>query len=183
MAQAIQSLIATHGAWTGGGMAICGTAALEMGVRTIVDLGKIIKGGANDQVLKDLSADLGGTIFYGLCSVEVIPGAAIIGAAIFSAYSISSCENRDAYLTSMLLGKPVRWFGDNVFVPGMEKIVWPIIKVIAEIVGQIFNGIAEIMGNILKAIPLPENPIWIGVGAIGAAVVVIKVVLPALGLA
>lgn len=182
MVQAIQEFIETQGAWTVGGMVICAGAAIEMAIRTIVDLGKIIQRGADDRVLKDLSADLGGMLFYGLCAVNIIPYAAIIGAAVFTIYSISSCENQDAYFASVFIGKPIKWFGDKVAMPFIEKVLWPVIQTIGEIAGKIIKGIGEVMKNILDMIPLPENPVWIGVGAIGVAVLVVKVVLPALGL-
>jgi len=181
MAQAISNLVATYGAWTVAGTVVCAGAAIEMAIRTIADVGALLRRGVDRQaVLKNLSADLGGAIFYGLCAVHILPSTAIIGAAIFTIYSIGACDNQDAYYTSQLIGKPIQWLGDNVVMPVINKIVWPILKTIGEIIGNIIDGIGTIMGNCLRAITLPDNPIWLAVGALGAAVLVVKVVIPAL---
>jgi len=153
-----------------------------MAIRTILDLGEILRRGRNGRALNNLSTDLGGAIFYRCCAVNILPGAAIIGVAIFTIYSISSCDNQDAYFTSSVIGKPINWIGDHVVVLIAFKIIAPVTLAVIEIVLRIFSAIAEVIGNILKAIPLPESPIWIGVGCLGAAVLVVKVVLPALGL-
>jgi len=155
---------------------LCGIAAAEMAIRTISDLNNIVTGrdGDTEKHNYNLSPNLGGAIFYGLCAANVLPHTALIGSAIFTIYSAAkywSCREAERsehmYVSSILIAAPV----DAL----ITKIAWPILR---DIAWPIVRTAGEIMGSILKSIPIPNHPIWALVGLLGVAIILGKVVYP-----
>lgn len=135
--------------------------AMEMAVRTIVDLGGwAVNGFQTDKHRENLGIDLGGTLFYGALAANIIPCSALFGAVFFTAYSAfkysTSTEKSDYYFaTRVLIGVPVE--GISTLGKG----------------GAIINKIFSFLGNLFKN-AAEEHPIWIGVVVVGLAIGVYK---------
>ena len=153
-----------------GSAIICGGAAIEMALNIFKDIND--KAHKRPNAMKNLSANLGGAIFYGLCAANVISGTAIVGAAIFTIYSLVKCNDADTYLSSRLIGKSIRYIYTEIFSPVVHKIA----KIVGDILKPIFNGIY----SVLKQIHLPEHPIWYGVFLLGGAILAYKFAIPVL---
>jgi len=92
--------------WTKCSSTLCGIAAAEMGIRTIVDITKNKK--------DDLSADLSGAIFFAICASNIVPGFARGGGIAFVCYSIAADTSKNnAYWSSKVVSFPFEktWAG------------------------------------------------------------------------
>src|ERR1700722_13032191 len=91
--------------------AICAAAAIEMAIHVPYTISQIphLADWALVSAKYNLSASLGGAIFYGLCGLNIIPRTAAIGAAIFTLYSINTYRQENAYLTSQVIGNSVKF--------------------------------------------------------------------------
>lgn len=140
-------------------------AVAEMAIRSVGDLMEYFKESNSekikDKALDNLSANLGGALFYGMCATNILPGSAVIGGAIFIIHSILSCTNDDAYLSSKIIGKPVHFVVKDVLLPLIDKVA-----------SAVFNVLLK-LGDLLL-IPL-KHPIWAGVFLMGAAITTYKV--------
>jgi hypothetical protein len=54
-----------------------------------------------------------------------------------------------------------------------------VVSVLRHVVVPVFIEIAKIVAKIFTVIPLPEHPIWFGVGVLGIAALTAKVAIPA----
>ncbi len=156
---------------------ICGIAAVEMVARLVFeDIPGILDKKSQKKELEthrwNASSNLGGAIFYGLCSLNIIPGSAIIGGIFFSGYSYISVSGgeKNPYHTSKLLA-PIVNLGVETLDFAWKKIIYPILKV----VGRIFKQI----GNLLSMISLPKHPIWYAVILSVSCIVCYKVAIGA----
>lgn len=131
--------------------ALGATATLEMAIRAIGNLANLDGAGR-----RDLSANLGGAIFYGACCLNLVPGTRLIGAAIFTTYSLYKPK---AYFTSTAIRTTVEKIGEHVVKPIWEHIVSPVVE-----------RIWRVVQAILQHIRLPEHPIWYAIALLGAAV-------------
>jgi hypothetical protein len=156
---------------------ICGIAAVEMVARLVFeDIPGILNKKSQKEELEthrwNASSNLGGAIFYSLCSLNIIPGSAIFGGIFFSGYSYISVygAEKNPYHTSKLIA-PVVNLGVKTLEFAWEQIIYPILKV----VGRIFTQI----GNLLSKISLPKHPIWYAVFISVSAIVCYKVAIGA----
>lgn len=155
---------------------ICLAAAIEMAILVPFNIARISKGARPMFPTHEyqLSANLGGAIFYGLCGLNVIPRTAAIGAGIFTVYSLLEFERKEAYLTSRAIGKTFKFIIETIVSPICEKILVPVLGRIS----QIGKKLLTLIGNILVKVPLPHHPVWIGVAILGVAIVIYKFVIP-----
>jgi len=131
-----------------GGVAI--EAALNV-FKNIIELNNSqIRDQQRDAIQYNLGANVGSVLFYGMCFAHVIPGSHFIGAAIFIIYATARCDKEDAYVTTKLVGKPIRWFVQEVMSPVLEAIG---------------NLVSAILRNMFSC----QHPIWIGVALLGGA--------------
>jgi len=154
---------------------LCAAAATEMVLQTIGEAVSYLSNGPVS--MNNVSANIGGAIFYGLCAANIIPGTSFLGAFIFTCYSIIKNHTADDYVltkflqhTFTLITDVTRSVVDNVIAPLYKKIVRPVLIAIIDVVDAI-----------VSAIPLPEHPVWQGVALLGTAIIIVKVALPALG--
>lgn len=159
---------------------ICLAAAIEMAILVPFDIMRISKTGLSViepyqyQLSDQLSANLGGAIFYGLCGLNIIPRTAAIGAGIFSIYSILNFGNKDNYITSHVIGKTFSFILKEIVTPIFKHILEPIVQKILIVV----SNLLAFIGNIFIKIPLTNHPVWLGVVILGAAIGVYKLVIP-----
>ncbi len=166
---------------------ICCAAVAEMASQIFFkDLPGIIKNRDNHdpETLKkhryNLSVNLGGSIFYGLCALNYIPATAIIGASIFLIYSTVVCKEKDAYQTSKCLGNFIRICGKDIAWPVLKKIgsiTIDILTVAERVLSTVGRGIGHVftaIGKVLAYIPLPNHPIWLGAATMGVAIAIYK---------
>jgi hypothetical protein len=153
-----------------GGAALCGVAAIDMAQRAIRDLGE------DDPEEKriNLSADLGGVLFYGLCAANIIPYTAVLGAVVFSGYSLYAvCEKLPfAYKTSEIWGNFLRTAINYTIVPLGNHVIIPLLSWFTEhIVCPLAEKIKGVASAIFNVISLPEHPVWYAVAGLVAAAV------------
>ena len=152
-----------------------GVAALEMFIRIFKDIKDCRDG--EEMGPKNLSKDIGGTLFYGLLAANIVPYTAIAGASIFVIYSLLRGDPKDypdAYLTSKAIHKSVttvfNFVKDHIISPIAEHVLWPLCKKIGEVIEFVFNNfvwpIASGIVSLLSKIQLPKEPIWYGVAAV-----------------
>jgi len=177
--------------WALGGAAFCGVAAVEMAARTFYDISQLRMGG--EQIQRDLSADLGGTIFYGLCATNVVPYSAVAGAGIFACYSISAYKGQRAYVVSKVFGETAELIRDWAIIPLWNKAsafcegVWNhAIVPLSDfawnqwnhVIVPIARAIRDLCAKIFSLVRLPEHPIWYGVAAMVVAIALHNGYLP-----
>ena len=183
----ISNYVSIHHAWnvTFGSAIVCAAASAEMGIRAAIDVLKMmgtIEKKQNEDVSYNFSANLGGSLFYGLCAANIIPGTSIVGASIFSIYSVCVYDPKksveDQYITTKIIGAGadlaktlLNWTWNHIVSPICEHIICPVLR-------KIFN----VVTTILSYISLPKHPIWYALGALATAIVVAKFALPALGI-
>lgn len=157
---------------------VCASAALEMAILATVNISQInsVSGYALETLKYNLSANLGGAIFYGLCSLNIIPHTAAIGAAIFSVYSVFNFEYNGSYLTSRIIGNTVKFISQEIVWPICEHVLFPIIEKIGKIAAELISFIGKLIVNM----PLPKHPIWIPVIILGSAILIHQLVWPRL---
>lgn len=174
----VASYISLHHAWkfTLGSALLCAGVTVETSIRGVYDIFQLMAYKGEDAQEKEkikynISANLGSALFYGLCAANVIPGSAVLGAAIFSTYSCCVTNSqktiKDEYVLSKMIGQPCHWVVDIVVVPVCEKVIYPIVKTIG-----------EVAYNIITSIPLPKHPIWIASAVLLSAIAVTKFALP-----
>ena len=152
--------------------------------------------------------DLGYSLFYGILSVNIIPGSAVLGAGFFASYSLwkyYSSERKDCYLSTLLVVGGIEFIVKDVFAKSLwaigEQAIWPacriifnrivkpiwetclkpIVQKIMEFAETIFEKISNVFWNIgmfLAQIPLPTHPIWIGVACVVSAIAAYKIAVP-----
>lgn len=166
--------------------AACGIVAAEMAIRTVGDL-------IFHHNKSDLSADLAGTLFYGLCAANIVPYTPIIGTSIFVIYSFSKWNAKDNYCCTKILNTTVetiynivktvfKAFIDYLVIPVFKHIVIPIcehiiIPLFNHVVVPLAKTIAQIFADIFQVVSLPKNPTWIGVAILVIAIGV-KIINP-----
>lgn len=158
------------------GGAICAAAAIEMAILVPSNISQIKSAAeaALEPLKYELSANLGGAIFYGLCAFNVIPRTAVIGASIFLLYSVINFHDAGAYLTSRVIGHTMKFITDEIVMPVMEHIIAPLVARIVHIASQLIG----LIGNILVKMPLPEHPVWLGVLVLCGAIAIHQWVIP-----
>ncbi len=77
---------------------IIGIAAAEMALRTLIDFGRLFRTETRQTGLQDLTADLGGAVFYALAATNILPYSGTIGGLIFLGHSIHVRLRRDNQL-------------------------------------------------------------------------------------
>lgn len=169
---ALGSYVSIHHAWklTFGSAILCTSATVETAVRGVIDVHKYFTMKTDnreevDKIRKRMSANLGSALFYGICAVNIIPGTALLGAAIFTIYSMFDLNKqydiKNDYLLSRVVGYPSLYVFENVVCPVASKI-------------------SAVTQAILQSIP--SNPAWQASGMLLTAIVVVKFALPALGI-
>ena len=155
---------------------ICAAAAVEMAILVPYHISQIhhAANGALEPLKYNLSASLGGAIFYGLCALNIIPRTAAVGASIFTLYSISNFQHEGAYLTSRLIGNTVKFITKEILSPICEHVLIPIIRKIAEVASKLIAFIGKLIVNMA----LPKHPVWIGVLILGSAIAIYQFVIP-----
>ena len=141
--------------------------ACEMAIKTISELAKP----SSKEKSHNISVNLGGTFFYGLAAVNILPCSAIIGATAFAIYSGSETDYKknDAYLMTKITG-PI--------VTGVANCFIEIIKAIWNIVEPILTAFGKAVYAILSSIPLPDHPIWICTALLGVGIGIYKFAIP-----
>jgi hypothetical protein len=99
-----------------------GVVAIEMAIRTIVDLGKLSLD--NKGAASKLGKDLGRALFYGIAATNFLPGAGVIASLTFIIHSTFEAyereqrgiQNNDYYL-STLVGVSVKTVLDYTIAP------------------------------------------------------------------
>ena len=87
---------------------LLGAATTEMALRALSDLVTIAFKENSDKNRYNLSANLGGFLFYGGCALNLVPGTRVIGAAIFTSYAIyNKYSGREEYFTAKVIRVPV----------------------------------------------------------------------------
>lgn len=158
------------------GGVICAAAAMEMAILVPYHITQIhhAANGALEPLKYNLSASLGGAIFYGLCALNIIPRTAAIGASIFTLYSIGNFQYEGAYFTSRVIGNTVKFITKEILSPLCEHVLLPIIRKIAEVASKLIAFIGKLIVNM----PLPKHPVWIGVLILGSAIAIYKCEIP-----
>lgn len=156
--------------------AFCAAAALEMAILVPYNISQInhAAGGAIEQLKYNLSANLGGAIFYGLCALNVIPRTAALGAGIFTLYSLIHFQEEGAYFTSRIIGHTAKFISREILLPISDHILVPVIRKI----GNVANALITLIGKLIVNMPLPKHPVWIGVLVLGAAIAIYTIVIP-----
>lgn len=155
------------------GSAIIGASAItEMAIHCIFNF--------KNRDFPNFSANLGGCVFYGLLTANLVPYTPVIGAIIFIAYSLLNGAKDDSYITSKAIHKTYDLIGQGI--KGLCNRVWtyilepigkhilsPIINSIFDAVSYIFNNIVvpftTFVGNLVGHI-LPYHSVWYGVAAV-----------------
>lgn len=170
--------------------------ALESTLRLPFDVIEVINS-ANPKETEthkwNLSADLGGALFYGACALNVIPYSAILGATIFTIYAIARCNKKKdhkPYLMAQLIGKPIRQFFPalkSALEWSIDKIVIPVFKLLGKLlnpIGRCISSAVKFAGKVIKPVlnllTLPRHPIWYALFFLGTAALAYRVGLPAL---
>ena len=178
--------------WALGGAALCGLAATECFIRVfkgIYDLKTLDPAtaapGAKDKIRYNLSADLGGVALYGLLAYNIIPFAAVGGAAYLVGYSLLKNRGEDDYIFAKVIQgifdktmRALKYTGgklsDWVITPILEHVVFPacakIGRVVAFVYAEIVWPIVCVAGNIIGEI-IPRHPVWIPVAVLVTVVV------------
>jgi len=166
---AIQSVLNAYpGPWSLGSAILCSAASAEMLIRAATGRS------ANNprDVIADLdsprnlSANLGGALFYGLCAANIVPYTAIAGAVIFTGYSLATGANRDAYS----LSKVVHQIYQYTIIPLLDHVVFPLTEWAGKhVIIPLAKTIREIGAAIANLVELPEHPVWYGVAALVAS--------------
>ena len=157
---------------------VCAAAAIEMAVLASYNMSQInnVANGALESLKYNLSANLGGAIFYSLCALNIIPRTAALGAGIFTLYSLIIFQSEGAYLTSLLIGKTVKFISEEILVPICEHLLIPIIRRIGDVAGRLI----ALIGKLIVKMPLPKHPVWVGVLILGSAIAVYKFGIPSI---
>lgn len=159
--------------------AFCGIVAAEMAIRTV---GDVIHHHDNTE----LSANLAGTLFYGICAANIVPYTPVIGASIFVVHSFLKWNKDDNYVCTKILNATVETiykivkciftsFIDYLVIPVTEHIIVPIFT---NVIIPLAKTIAQIFADIFQRIHLTENPKWIGVTLLVIAIVLKNVFVP-----
>lgn len=137
---------------------ITAAAGIEMAIRSVGDIFAIVHNPVSEALKYSLSANLGGTLFYGLCALNPIPGVTALGGMIYTLYSLA---NPGYYFSSKVIYKSVEIL-NNSFQFVTESVIAPVIRKTAFIFKKVFE--------IILSIPLPKHPVWIGVALLVAAI-------------
>jgi hypothetical protein len=107
------------------------------------------------RVFEKFSWDAAAFSFYALCASNYVHGSAKFGAIVFNIYSgfeyMLSTSKADIYITSRVIG--------NVLEFSLTKLVWPPVR-----------ETAKITYEVLRRIPLPNNPVWVGVALLAGSI-------------
>ena len=164
---AIQSIVQYYPSrWSLGGGVVCAIAAVEMGAWALGDLFKLVTGKSTAVTTTDLSTNLAGTAFYGLCAANIVPYTPMIGAVLCVFKALLQTDGANTYRFFQLI-HDVGSLIEN-FVGTLCN--WTIVPLWNHVLEPICNGILAL----LKRIPLPQNPAWIGVALLITAAVVYK---------
>jgi hypothetical protein len=140
--------------------AFSGVAAIEMAVRTIVDLGRIV---ANKKdAVEDFGKDFAGAVLYGITATNFLPGAGVIASLVFVIHSTYKAYDREAkklpnndYYLSTLVGVPVKFILD-----------WTVVLCVGKL-GKALEKICTAACRILTRCPdVFCNATWAAVGAV-----------------
>ena len=146
--------------WTKGSSALCGIVMGEMGIRTIIDITQNKK--------EDLSADLSGALFYGMCASNIVPGFARLGSLVFIIYSYSygmftDTSERNEYWSS----KAVHFLAEKIYEVLVFTKIGECINFIFEKWVECYSFIYEKTYNGLNFIKnylnIEDHPTWVGV--------------------
>lgn len=146
-------------------------ASAEMAYCAAKGILAAMKGPITENLQYNLSANLGGAIFYGLCAANPFPGGAALGATIYTIYSFC---NPSAYFTAGIINDTAHFihdwmitpFNEKIFEPLGEHVIEPLIKKIAFVFRTTFA--------LMLKIPLPKHPVWIGIAILVAATCLYK---------
>jgi len=139
------------------GTAVAIPVALEMALRIFKDLHTIATADDNKAAKTSLSANIGGAAFYGLCALNLVPGTAIVGAAIFTAHALILDDH--THLTSRVVKEIGTRAYNHVIEPAWTNIVQPVAQ-------RIYDFIV----TVLQHIHLPRHPVWYGVALLATAI-------------
>jgi hypothetical protein len=160
--------------WALGGAALCASGAVEMALRVFKDV--------QEQNADNLSKDLAGALFYGLCAANIVPYTAFLGGAIFTLRTIATYEDKDAYFTMKHYGKVLEAIYDWAIEPLCSHVVRPLSEYAWEhIISPLARTISNCFAAIFRVVKLPENPAWYGVAALIATIAAYKL-LPNCGI-
>lgn len=173
--QMIASSIVQNYATVGKAQIACGVfgaaVAVEMAFRAVQNAIAWSKAepGAVDDVKTDLSANIGGAIFYGVAAANILPGTAVLGAVTFTLYSLFFLDEEDYFLT-------------EVIHKITDKVIIPIVDKVCDCLNPIITAISDVVTAIFKRIDMPETVVWLPATLLIGTIVVVKVVLPSLRL-
>jgi hypothetical protein len=151
----------------------CGVVCTEIAIRAIHDgvclLTTTPAPDALDTLKNNFSANLGSAVFYGLCAVNILPGSAAFGAAIFALYSMGDLKSDDYLMTKLL----------NHTYTLIINITSPIVTPIVNALSYVVNRISDLVTAIFARLGLPEAPIWVATGLLIGAIIAVKFAYPA----
>ncbi len=165
----VGSYLPTSTQWTQISSVWCGINAAEMGARTI---GSLFSGKTINQ--NDLSKDLSGALFYGLCAVNPIPGAARTAAIISTVYAVFAGSDQNSYFTWQVMHKTVKALCNYVIAPIFTHVIDPCLEAIWKVVKPIFNFIYEaavVVIRLIGSINIPFNSTWFALGCLTVATI------------
>lgn len=106
-------------------LAICSTAAAEMGIRTVINLtSKTVEHEAEQQYKSDLSANLSGALFFCLAAANLFPGSRKVAAIAFvirSFKEFSLKPDEEYRQKEYWTGRAITFFPDQAY-QGYQKI-------------------------------------------------------------
>lgn len=145
--------------WALGSAALCAAGSIEMALRIFKDM--------KDGHLDNLSKDLAGALFYGLCAANLAPHTALLGAAIFTVRTIATYGRDDVYLTMKIYGNILKTAWEWTITPLCEHIVIPLAEhAWNHLISPLAQTISKCFATIFRVVKLPENPAWYGVAAL-----------------
>lgn len=130
---------------------LCGIVSAEMAILTIG--GVFLKSNVTA-----LSANMAGALLYGICACNLIPYTPILGATIFTGYSLIHVDDKSTYyLTTKLFNGIIRNIVDYVIIPTWAHVVVPVFN---HAIYPTCQMITQIFATVFNKISLPENPAW-----------------------
>lgn len=142
--------------------------AIESAIRIPIDAYNVLFNSHTAALEKahkwDLSANLGGALFYVACAVNIIPYSAVLGAALFTTYALVRCEEKDnysPYIMAKIIGKTIKQIGPaiNFVVRTLTRLALKTLRAL----GTIFNETFQVVGEVLSFIARKIEPVmsWI----------------------
>jgi len=150
---AIQSILQYYPSrWALGGATFCGLAAAEMGIRVVGNLFQM----RDARGQRELSENLAGACFYGLCAANLLPGTAVFGGVVCLLQGLLRGNSDNPYY----LSRAIFTVADLTWTTLSTIADWTIVPLWNYVLFPVLEKIANVARAILKLIPLPENSTW-----------------------